>query len=66
MENDVHKLQEMGGLVTPMALRVAVTLGLPDMRGLVLELLIRRARFLDLEVGTLTLAGVQVTVGGLR
>lgn len=30
MENDVHKLREMGGLVTPMALRVAVTLGLPD------------------------------------
>ncbi|GAB2831060.1 methyltransferase [Lentzea nigeriaca] len=30
MGNDVHKLREMAGLVTPMALRVAVTLGLPD------------------------------------
>jgi hypothetical protein len=28
--NDVRKLREMGGLVTPMTLRVAVTLGLPD------------------------------------
>ena len=28
--NDVRKLREMAGLVTPMALRVAVTLGLPD------------------------------------
>jgi 2,7-dihydroxy-5-methyl-1-naphthoate 7-O-methyltransferase len=30
MGNDVRKLREMAGLVTPMALRVAVTLGLPD------------------------------------
>ncbi|KJK44532.1 methyltransferase [Lentzea aerocolonigenes] len=29
-ENDVKTLREMAGLVTPMALRVAVTLGLPD------------------------------------
>jgi hypothetical protein len=30
VDNDVQKLRRMSGLVTPMALRVAVTLGLPD------------------------------------
>ncbi|GGM69838.1 methyltransferase [Lentzea pudingi] len=30
MDTDVQKLRDMSGLVTPMALRVAVTLGLPD------------------------------------
>ncbi|MFD4637214.1 methyltransferase [Lentzea sp. NPDC058436] len=30
MDIDVRRLREMSGLVTPMALRVAVTLGLPD------------------------------------
>ena len=30
MDIDVQRLREMSGLVTPMALRVAVTLGLPD------------------------------------
>lgn len=29
-DNDVHELRRMAGLATPMALRVAVTLGLPD------------------------------------
>ncbi|WP_439656593.1 methyltransferase [Lentzea sp. HUAS TT2] len=30
MDTDVQRLRQMSGLVTPMALRVAVTLGLPD------------------------------------
>ncbi|MFJ8959651.1 methyltransferase [Lentzea sp. NPDC102401] len=30
MDTDVQRLREMSGLITPMALRVAVTLGLPD------------------------------------
>ncbi|MCX2947864.1 methyltransferase [Lentzea sp. NEAU-D7] len=30
MDHDVERLRQMSGLITPMALRVAVTLGLPD------------------------------------
>lgn len=33
VDTDVKRLREMSGLVTPMALRVAVTLGLPDRLG---------------------------------